>query len=317
MPQFPIETFNAYVDEVKQMCEAKDLMGKVNQVLSESWTEVNSNFKEKCSAGASDKFTSQELQDSINYLSTVIRPTERVKFVPEPDCKKQVVLGLSENIASYFMYNQESGHEDTFLILADKDWSDEGNNLYVRCAIYSELSTNCKYPVRILLPKDKNELFKIDTTGAIQPRVTIFELITLQEIFNGKSESRLPSNYQLRNNLYTTVEDYSFLPYNIIFIKNPYYDKSDYDLIRDKLPTGVTLPFRQKLSFNSNIRNDTGRLSKGSYRTTDLLLNYGGEGFGRKTRRRKHSRGKRTRVNRRGKRTHNNMKKRKHKTRRH
>jgi hypothetical protein len=223
-------------------------MEKVRNVLDNSWTEVTSDFKEKCSAGASDKFTSQEVADTITYLSAKRRIEESVKFVPESPCEKQVVLGLSENIASYFMYNQEN-EADKFLILADKNWSDEGNNLYVRCAIYGELSKTCQYPVRILLPKDKNELFGSTKEGVIFARVTIFELITLQEIFNG--ETNIPENYQLKNNLYTTVKDYSDIPYNIIFIKNPYYGKSNEQLRRDRIPTGVKLPFRQPIPWNS------------------------------------------------------------------
>lgn len=254
--KFNVDIFNDYVDEVKRICESKNLMGQINKILSDSWKEIDDGLTKSCKEAAHHKFSSQPIQASINYLSQFTRDLDInaiVKDVPEKKCSEQVVLGLSEHIAPYFMYNQEiSDGEKKFLILADQNWNNEGNNLYIRCAIYSVLS-NCKYPVRILLPKDKNALFKNNET---EPRVTIFELFSLQEIFNQELNSFIPTEYQLSNNLFTTMEDDPTLPYTIIFIRNPYYRKSPQELINENVPIDGNLPFINTASyFNKFIKS--------------------------------------------------------------
>jgi hypothetical protein len=109
---------------------------------------------------------------TLTYISEHYPKTnEQIPMIPPYNCK-QVVLGPFELIVPYFYYNIDI--EDNFILLAAKDWSETLNEKFVNC-IFNLLfngMTSCKFPIRLLLPKDVTKLLKVDGT----PRVTLYEL---------------------------------------------------------------------------------------------------------------------------------------------
>lgn len=110
------------------------------------------------------------------YMSMTIEEQEiNIPIIPTSNCS-QVVLGTMEDLTKYIVYNNtnlQKNEKIPFSILQTADWDEKTNIAYIYCAYYGHLrNSDCKYPIRILLPKDMTRL--INTEGAA--RVTLKEL---------------------------------------------------------------------------------------------------------------------------------------------
>jgi hypothetical protein len=213
MEQYYYDEFKRYMDDVIDMCDDKNY-SEIQRKLKQNWNKIDGDIDDVCSNKIGKFYTGYE--ESSNFLK---KKNSNINIIPpEETCVNQIVLGLSEDISPYSNYN-ETTKTQTFLILADSDLTESDNNIFVRCASFRRLN-QCKYPVRILLPKNKKDLFN-KTNGRY--RITILELLTLENIFEEEDKNfKIDSDDKLKNNLWIIKDDR--LPYDVILIKNPYYD---------------------------------------------------------------------------------------------
>lgn len=217
MEPYDYSNFKQYMDDVIDMCDKKNY-SEIQTQLKKNWNKIDGDIDNVCNSKIGKFYTGYE--ESSNFLK---KKNSNINIIPpEETCVNQIVLGLSEHISPYSNYNETTGTQ-TFLILADRDWTESDNNIFVRCASFRKLN-QCKYPVRILLPKYKEDLFNTYTG---KYRITILELLTLENIFEEEDKNvKIEYRDKLKNNLWI-INDYS-LPYDVVLIKNPYYDDSSY-----------------------------------------------------------------------------------------
>lgn len=209
--KYNYDYFKEYIDELKRMMSERDI-NKLNKNLNDNWNNITGNIHNICNNNRSRFYTAQ------HTTGTVFKPYFSNIDIPNiPNCSNQVVLGIKEHIAPYFKYNKD--HDSVFfLICSDMNWTENANNIFIRCASLGKLN-DCEYPIRLLLPKDKTKLFNNK-----KPRVTIYELFTLNNIFQDEKKHNIEEIYKLNNNLFLWDGDNKHNDYDIIFIRNPYYD---------------------------------------------------------------------------------------------
>jgi hypothetical protein len=142
----------------------------------------------------------------LKYMSMTIKEQElNIPKMPKYNCS-QVVLGTMEDLTKYIAYNNtklENNEKIPFSILQTADWDEKTNIAYIYCAFYGQLgNSDCKYPIRILLPKDMNRL--INKQG--DARVTLKELCFVDKLVN-KTDQIIK--------ILTTDDSYD---YNILFV---------------------------------------------------------------------------------------------------
>jgi hypothetical protein len=101
-------------------------------------------------------------------------------FPTDKDCK-QLVIGPIELLAPYLSYLSKDP-DAPFFISTAKNWTVDLNKILLTCGMLMNLqNARCEYPVRILLPKNIEDLYRDD----MKPRITLLELcIVLKYLHN-------------------------------------------------------------------------------------------------------------------------------------
>jgi hypothetical protein len=120
----------------------------------------------------------------LKYMSMSIKEQElNIQKMPKFNCS-QVVLGTMEDLTQYIAYNNtklENNEKVPFSILQTANWNEKTNIAFVYCAYYGQLgNSDCKYPIRILLPKNMNRLINKEGNA----RVTLKELCFVDNLVN-------------------------------------------------------------------------------------------------------------------------------------
>jgi len=163
-----------------------------------------------CSSKQGSLYSSAE--ESTGFFTKIIENRIRLKIPefgsPARGCDNQVVLGIVEHIAEYFMENVRSGSMK-YLVLSSHNWTQSLNATLVKCGIDGRIgSLNCEFVVRVLLPIDTKLLYRDDKTA----RVTVFELKYLLHLLQQREEY----DEKTKMKIYTSRD----LPYQILFIGN-------------------------------------------------------------------------------------------------
>ena len=204
MIKYKYEVFNKYVNDLVNMCDKNLIQQKL-----QNWQSIP-NMNE-CNGKFGKYFTG--VDKSTVFFSGLSKNNVEL-YLPNDNCTNQVVLGISDHISNYFDYNNKFDSQ-TFLISTDENWSEEDNNIFVRCGLNGLYSDNCEYSVRVLLPKNKNALFKV-LGNKKSFRITVLELLTILNVLDNKTD--IKDENKLKNNMFI-IEDDS-LEYDIILIKN-------------------------------------------------------------------------------------------------
>ena len=216
--EYNFAEFESYIEKIKKACDDKDknMVNTINKNLERNWTNIEGNIRkisDVCIENVGRFYTGTDSTQSFLQQHTNKQSNISIPYIPR--CSNQVVFGISEDIAPYFFYNTDTTTQ-AFLISSDRHWSEEKNNLFLRCSMMSQYN-ECEYPVRFLLPKDVNRLFN----NKNEPRITIYELFTLHKILVEDNRNTSEDYNKLKNNLWidTTSND----NHDILLIKNPYY----------------------------------------------------------------------------------------------
>jgi hypothetical protein len=114
-------------------------------------------------------------------------------LIPNIPVNKQVVLGTFENLSIYFIYNLHMKKMDKFqpfILLSSKEWTDDLNKILISCAMDTYLNNKSKYPIRLLLPINNNQLLNEDKT----PRISLLELCIVFDKLLSYSSKYIPNN---------------------------------------------------------------------------------------------------------------------------
>ncbi len=212
MSTFRKYLYQEYVDYINNAINIIPVtkLDEIKKKLKDNWQPIKGNVSEICNNVKGKSYTGYE--DTFKYFQN-INTSYPIYKIPK-HCENQIVLGQKEYIKDYFNYI-ETHSSPKFFILTNKNWTENDNNLFVRCGAIGQLN-DCKYPIRILLPKNHTELFNNNNY-----RITLLELLTIKELID--NEIHVKSKESLKNNLWI-LED-SNLPYDIIFIENPHFVK--------------------------------------------------------------------------------------------
>lgn len=121
--------FKKYINELKLLLSPNQLV-EINNNLKNRWNEqVNESI---CKTASGRYFTGSDATDK--YYSQIISKNYPIKMIPK-DCYNQVVIGIAEHLKDYFNSNENN----EFLISSDMNWSQETNNIFVRCGLYGHL----------------------------------------------------------------------------------------------------------------------------------------------------------------------------------
>ena len=150
-------------------------------------------------------------KESYKFFSDIVDSRKPYKIpsygYPKHSCVNQVVLGIVDHIADYFLEN-ENTTQNKFVILSSRNWSNKLNSALVNCATNGHFST-CDFVVRVLLPTNKKNLYK-KTESGYTARVTVFELKYILKLLSERSS----------NETYMKIYKDADLPYDILFIGN-------------------------------------------------------------------------------------------------
>lgn len=223
LQKYKWEDFNKYIQDIRDLLNDTNVSSvnssTVYDNIEKQWKEfdASTDIKNICKNYLPKSFTGMdEATEYFNKLSNISSSSTIIPYIP--DCYNQVVLGTTKYLAPYFQYNQ-TNEKQIFLILSDANWSIESNNIYLRCAIRRQFN-DCEYPVRVLLPKDKTELFNNKI-----PRVTIYELFILDQMLIRDNNDTTINNKKKLNNLW--IDTSSYIDHDILLIKNPYFQKKN------------------------------------------------------------------------------------------
>lgn len=109
---------------------------------------------------------------------------EFIPFIPEEKGCQQLVIGPFELLAPYITYMSKN-RDGPFFILMAKHWTPDLNKILISCGMEGSVNnTQCLFPVRLLIPKNLNELYNNNIT----PRITMLEFcIVLEYMHNFES----------------------------------------------------------------------------------------------------------------------------------
>ncbi len=215
MPELKKYEYSRFSDYMVELMKKipQDQKNEINKKIKDSWIPSKGNIINTCKNAIGKYYTGYD--ESRDYLLNTYKdfPDYEIPKIPK-NCKNQVVIGIGEYIKDYFKYI-ETKDQNKFLISSDMDWTEYGNNLLIRCGTIGQLN-DCKFPLRILLPKDNEKLI---TDGKY--RITVLEMLTFKDIF--ENEQNADESKKLKNNLW--ILETEEMPYDIIFVEDPNFEK--------------------------------------------------------------------------------------------
>ncbi len=177
MSTFRKYSYQEYVDYINNIINIipENKLNEIKKTLKDNWQPIKGNIHDICNNVKGKSYTGYE--DAAKYFQNT-NITYHIHKIPK-NCENQIVLGQKEYIQDYFNYI-ENNDSHKFFMLTDKNWTENDNNLFVRCGVIGQLN-DCKYPIRILLPKNHTELFANNNY-----RITLLELLTIKNLIDGE-----------------------------------------------------------------------------------------------------------------------------------
>ena len=177
------------------------------EAIQEAIKLHNSDFYKKILEYPNSAYKKSEVRSTLApHQNRNITNLYRIPLIPDDQYNcKQCIIGTFEHTSHYMFYNKYISRK--FNILVAKNWDNVLNEKYVDCIINLAFSglkdPNCKYPIRLILPKvltKKNERDKIGT------RITYLELcIILKNLrYNDRDKKKVFITHKLRKEVMNT-----------------------------------------------------------------------------------------------------------------